>query len=127
MKKILCFQFFLLFSSGSAYAESNDYFSLRTIFQKISETLTKIFNYIIDFNLSPAFDFILIVGLTIFWILFLPWLFIKTLNKDLMSWKKYHIGKKIMYPIWYIIALLFWSLVFRMMFLHEKGIWSGYF
>ena len=125
MKKIFCFQFLHLFSSGYAYAESNDFFSLRTIFQTISDTLSKIFNYLLDFNLYPIFMVIVVLLISLFIIFFWPWMIIKKFFQDLNSWKKYHIGQKIMHPIWHVLMILTWFLFIWVFFFIDGGVWSN--
>ena len=125
MKKFFIAIFFNITLTFNAFADANNYFSLRSIFQNINQTFSEAFNSLIDFNLYPVFILIFVFGLSLFILFFWPWMIFKKFIQDLNNWKKYHIGQKIMHPIWHIIMILTWFFFIWIFFIVDGGIWSN--
>ena len=125
MKKFFIAIFFNITLTFNAFADANNYFSLRSIFQNINQTFSEAFNSLIDFNLYPVFILIFVFGLSLFILFFWPWMIFKKFIQDLNNWKKYHIGQKIMHPIWHIIMILTWFFFIWIFFIVDDGVWSN--
>ena len=125
MKKYFIAILFNTTFTFNAFAETDNYFSLRSIFQNINKIFSEAFNSLIDFNLYPLFILIAVFGFTLFILLFWPWIIVKKFIQDLNNWKKYHIGQKIMHPIWHIIMILTWFLFIWIFFIVDGGVWSN--
>ena len=76
-------------------------------FSKIDSFFTKLKNLILDFNIEP----LIIIIFFLFILYFGGSELIKRIKKEAKDWSKYHIGQKIVYPIYTFIFIIFYFLI----------------
>ena len=83
-------------------------------FSKLDSFFTKLKNLILDFNLGP----LIIITFFLFVLFFGGSELIKRIKKEAKDWSKYHIGQKIVYPIYTFVFIIFY---FFILYLYISG------
>lgn len=91
----------------------NKELTIRNIGKGIGDFFNNAINFVLDFDLLPVVKF----GFGILFIIGGASLILSSIKKDIAKWNTYHVGQKIMHPIWLVVAIFSYCLFFWLFFL----------